>query len=39
VRLEADFTGLTQIQSKFKLHLDFKAMRNKEIGLSSNYKW
>lgn len=38
-RLEADFTGVTQIQSKFKLHLDFKAMRGRDLGLPEYYKW
>lgn len=38
-RLEADFAGVTQIQSKFKLHLDFKAIRGKELGLPEYYKW
>ena len=30
---------MTQIQSKFKLHLDFKAIRGKELGLPEYYKW
>lgn len=38
-RLEADFAGVTQIQSKFKLHLDFKAIRDKELKLPEYYKW
>lgn len=38
-RLTGDFSGVSQIQSKFKLHLDLKPMRGKEIALSECYNF
>lgn len=37
-RLGADFSGVGQIQCKFKLHLDLKPMRGKEISLAEYYR-
>lgn len=37
-RLSADFS-VEQIQCKFKLHIDLKAMRGKEIPLTEYYRF
>jgi hypothetical protein len=37
-RLAADFSGVEQIQCKFKLHLDLKPMRGKELAVADYYR-
>jgi hypothetical protein len=37
-RLGADFSGVSQIQCKFKLHLDLKPLKGKEVALTDYYR-
>ena len=37
-RLAADFSGVPQLQLKFKLHLDLKPLRGKELSLPEYYR-
>jgi hypothetical protein len=37
-RLGADFSAVSQLQCKFKLHLDLKPMRGKEVPLPESYR-
>lgn len=37
-RLGADFSAVSQLQCKFKLHLDLKPMRGKELALPESYR-